>query len=184
VLLLDEPMGSLDRALRERLTLELRDLFNGLGSTVVTVTHDQGEAFTLADRVVLMRSGRVVQAGTPLDVWRTPADAWAARFLGFANVLPVEARGGAAASPWGPVPAARPDGPAALVLRPGALRFDSSSVGGLVGAARFRGDHVVVPVVLDDGTRLEVVVRGDGVPAEGRSAGVALDVAEAVVVDQ
>ena len=187
VLLLDEPLGSLDRALRERLTLELRELFLRLGSTVVTVTHDQGEAFTLADRVVLLRDGRVVQTGTPRDVWRSPADAWAARFLGFANVLPVEVRAGAAATPWGPIPVSRADGPAALVLRPSALRFHTSvgsgAVTGVAGPARFRGDHVAVPLVIDDGTALEVVVRGGEVPQAGAQVSVALDRSDIVVVD-
>jgi thiamine transport system ATP-binding protein len=183
VLLLDEPLGSLDRALRERLTLELRELFLRLGSTVVTVTHDQGEAFTLADRVVLLRDGRVVQAGTPIDVWRSPADAWAAGFLGFANVLAVTVRSGVAMTPWGPIPVARPDGPAALVLRPAALRFDTSAVFGAAGSARFRGDHVAVPVVIDDGTALEVLVRGGDVPRAGAQVGVALDRTEVVVVE-
>jgi thiamine transport system ATP-binding protein len=183
VLLLDEPLGSLDRALRERLTIELRELFLRLGSTVVTVTHDQGEAFTLADRVVLLRQGRIVQAGAPIDVWRSPADAWAARFLGFANVLPVVVRSGVATTPWGPIPVVRADGPAALVLRPSALRFDASAVWGRAGSARFRGDHVAVPLVIDDGTALEVVVRGDDVPRAGAQVGVALDRGEVAVVD-
>jgi thiamine transport system ATP-binding protein len=183
VLLLDEPLGSLDRALRERLTLELRELFLRLGSTVITVTHDQGEAFTLADRVVLLRQGTVVQAGAPIEVWRSPADGWAARFLGFANVLPVEVRSGAVATPWGPIPVTRADGPAALVLRPSALRFDTSAVKGLAGPARFRGDHVAVPLVIDGGAALEVVVRGGNVPQAGAEVGVALDRNEVVVVD-
>src|SRR5206468_10861831 len=72
LLMLDEPLGSLDRSLRERLTVELRDIFRRLDSTVVTVTHDQAEAFTLADRVVVMRDGRVRQIGSPVDVWRAP----------------------------------------------------------------------------------------------------------------
>jgi thiamine transport system ATP-binding protein len=183
VLLLDEPLGSLDRALRERLTLELRELFLRLGSTVVTVTHDQGEAFTLADRVVLLREGCVVQAGTPIDVWRSPADAWAAHFLGFANVLPVEVRAGAAATPWGPIPVARADGPAALVIRPSALQFAPSGVWGRAGPARFRGDHVAVPLLIDADMTLEVVVRGGDVPRAGAEVSVALDRNEVIVVD-
>ena len=182
-LLLDEPLGSLDRALREQLTVQLRELFTALGSTVVTVTHDQSEAFTLADRVVLLRGGRVVQAGAALDVWRTPADGWAARFLGFANVVAVSVRGGSAATPWGHVATARADGPAALVLRPGALRFADAPVRGIAGVARFRGDHVVVPVRADTGDALEVVVRGGDVPPAGASVAVAADLDDSVVVD-
>lgn len=68
LLMLDEPLGQLDRSLRERLVVELRTLFGRLGTTVLAVTHDQGEAFALADRVVVMRDGRIAQAGTP---WRS-----------------------------------------------------------------------------------------------------------------
>jgi thiamine transport system ATP-binding protein len=128
LLLLDEPLGSLDRALREQLAVELRGLFTSLRATVVLVTHDQSEAFTLADRVVLLRDGRIVQSGRPADVWRGPADALAARFLGFANVLPVDVVTGAIETPWGSLPAEQPDGPAALVLRPGATAFASEGV--------------------------------------------------------
>ncbi|NEA49227.1 ABC transporter ATP-binding protein, partial [Streptomyces sp. SID10815] len=66
LLMLDEPLGQLDRTLRERLVVELRELFGRLGTTVLAVTHDQGEAFALADRVVVMRDGRIAQSGTPL----------------------------------------------------------------------------------------------------------------------
>src|SRR5207248_10541276 len=66
LLMLDEPLGSLDRSLRERLTVELRDLFVRLGITAVTVTHDQAEAFTLADRVVVLRDGHIQQVGRPV----------------------------------------------------------------------------------------------------------------------
>lgn len=70
LLMLDEPLGQLDRSLRERLVVELRQLFGRLGTTVLAVTHDQGEAFALADRVVVMRDGRIAQSGTPLQVWQ------------------------------------------------------------------------------------------------------------------
>jgi ABC-type Fe3+/spermidine/putrescine transport system ATPase subunit len=90
LLMLDEPLGALDRALRERLMEEVPAILHRAGVTAITVTHDQEEAFALADRVVLMRAGRVVQVGAPRDVYRWPASAWAARFLGLTNL--VEAR--------------------------------------------------------------------------------------------
>ncbi|NBE55115.1 ABC transporter ATP-binding protein, partial [Streptomyces boluensis] len=101
LLMLDEPLGQLDRSLRERLVVELRELFRELGTTVLAVTHDQGEAFALADRVVVMRDGRIAQSGTPLDVWQRPADAFVARFLGFDNVTPGTVTGEAADTGWG-----------------------------------------------------------------------------------
>lgn len=104
LLMLDEPLGQLDRSLRERLVIELRTLFQELGTTVLAVTHDQGEAFALADRVVVMRDGRIAQEGSPLDVWQRPASAFVARFLGFDNVTPATVTGQAAATAWGKVP--------------------------------------------------------------------------------
>lgn len=104
LLMLDEPLGQLDRSLRERLVVELRTLFQELGTTVLAVTHDQGEAFALADRVVVMRDGRIAQEGSPLDVWQRPASAFVARFLGFDNVTGATVTGRAAATAWGKVP--------------------------------------------------------------------------------
>ena len=87
LLMLDEPLGALDRTLRERLLDELPGILRRSGVTSITVTHDQEEAFSIADRVVLLRAGRVVQAGTPEEVYRRPASAWVARFLGLTNLL-------------------------------------------------------------------------------------------------
>jgi len=87
LLMLDEPLGALDRALRERLLEELPAILKQVGVTTITVTHDQEEAFAIADRVVVMRDGRVVQQGTPEAVYRRPASPWVARFLGLTSLL-------------------------------------------------------------------------------------------------
>jgi thiamine transport system ATP-binding protein len=87
MLLLDEPLSALDRDLRERLATELHDILRRAGTTALLVTHDQEEAFAIADRMAVMRAGRIVQAGTVEEVWRAPADSWTARFLGYATVL-------------------------------------------------------------------------------------------------
>ena len=87
MLLLDEPLSALDRDLRERLAGELHDILRRAGTTALLVTHDQEEAFAIADRIAVMRAGRLVQAGTVAEVWRQPEDAWTARFLGYATVL-------------------------------------------------------------------------------------------------
>ena len=83
LLLLDEPLSALDRALREHLATELHDILRTAGTTALYVTHDHDEAFTVADRVALMRAGRLVQTGTPAELWARPVDAEAARFLGY-----------------------------------------------------------------------------------------------------
>ena len=87
LLMLDEPLTSLDRALRERLMNELRDILTRVGQTAIYVTHDQQEAFALADRVVILNAGRVAQVGTPQEVYCAPADAFVARFLGLTNLI-------------------------------------------------------------------------------------------------
>ncbi len=88
LLMLDEPLGSLDRALREELMNELRAILKNVGVTALYVTHDQQEAFALSDRVIVMCQGRIVQQGAPQEVYRRPASAWVARFLGLTNLLP------------------------------------------------------------------------------------------------
>ncbi|MDH7486082.1 MAG: ABC transporter ATP-binding protein [Anaerolineae bacterium] len=88
LLMLDEPLGSLDRTLREGLLGELRAILKGVGVTALYVTHDQEEAFAVADRVLIMQAGRIVQEGTPEAVYRRPASEFVARFLGLNNLLP------------------------------------------------------------------------------------------------
>jgi osmoprotectant transport system ATP-binding protein len=80
-LLLDEPLGALDPLVRADLQTELRDLFRSLGKTVILVTHDLGEAAYFADQVVLLKDGRIVQAGSAADLWRRPADPFVTRFV-------------------------------------------------------------------------------------------------------
>jgi thiamine transport system ATP-binding protein len=87
LLLLDEPLSSLDRELRERLAGDLRRILVETATTAIFVTHDQDEAFAVADRVAVMMEGRIEQVGTPTDVWRRPASLRVARFLGYTSVL-------------------------------------------------------------------------------------------------
>lgn len=90
LLLLDEPLGALDRNLRERLLEELPAILRQVGVTAITVTHDQEEAFALADRVILLHEGRAVQQGAPEAVYAAPATTWVARFLGLQNLFPAK----------------------------------------------------------------------------------------------
>ena len=91
VLLLDEPLSNLDAALRDEMRVELRRLQQRLGITTVFVTHDQQEALTLADRMAVMRAGRIEQLGTPQEVYERPATAFVAGFVGRSNLFEVEA---------------------------------------------------------------------------------------------
>ena len=94
LLMLDEPLGALDRTFREQLMNDLRVILKRVGVTTIYVTHDQEEAFAIADRIMIMQArldlgegGRIIQSGPPEDVYRHPATAYAPRFLGFRNLL-------------------------------------------------------------------------------------------------
>jgi thiamine transport system ATP-binding protein len=183
LLMLDEPLGSLDRELRERLAGELRELFLQLGVTALFVTHDQDEAFALADRIVILRAGRVEQVGDAQEVWRHPATAFAARFLGFANLIEGQVDDGTVRTPFGPVPnppgRAGASGRARIAARPDALRLDAAGpVSGRVTRTTFRRDHFVVAV----DTALGLLEVAAAVPPPlGATVDVALD-PDAVVV--
>ena len=87
VLLLDEPLGALDLKLREQMQVELKTLQRNLGITFVFVTHDQGEALSMADRVAIFNDGKIVQVGTPEDIYERPQTRFVADFVGSSNVL-------------------------------------------------------------------------------------------------
>ncbi|WP_445396526.1 ABC transporter ATP-binding protein [Streptomyces sp. LE64] len=186
LLLLDEPLGQLDRTLRERLVEELRELFAALGTTVLAVTHDQGEAFALADRVVVMRDGRVAQTGTPSEVWQRPADAFVARFLGFGNLVEGTVSGTVADTPWGRVPVAAggAQGRRTVLVRPAGVRLvaPGTGLGCEVAARSFRGTHVVLRLKPADAPPLEAVCGVRDAPEPGRRVGVEFDPAETVVL--
>ncbi len=87
LLMLDEPLGALDRALREELMIEVRRILKDAHLTSIYVTHDQAEAFAIADRVAIMNAGRIEQSGTPLEVYAAPRTEFVARFLGLTNLI-------------------------------------------------------------------------------------------------
>ena len=158
LLMLDEPLGSLDRPRRDELTEELRSLLRRIGVTVLHVTHDHDEAFAVADRVAVMQSGRIARIGDPAEIWHDPRRAGVARFLGHANVVVVAEDG---AVPWGRLPS--PAGP--VVLRADAFgRVDDpvvegdAVVTGTVTDARFRGDRFELTLRTDPGD-FELLVR-------------------------
>jgi len=155
LLMLDEPVGSLDRALRERIVPELRELFLRLHITAIYVTHDQEEAFTVADQMVILRDGTIVQTGTPEQVWSSPADAWVARFLGFSNIIDVDVSAGVATAPWGTFEVlALDDGRHQVIVRETAIELDGP-LHGVVRQRRFRGGHYEAAIEMQDGTILE-----------------------------
>jgi ABC-type Fe3+/spermidine/putrescine transport system ATPase subunit len=129
LLMLDEPLGSLDRSLREALVEELRTILKSMNVTALYVTHDQDEALALGDRIVIMNAGRIEQVGAPAAIYTHPATDFVARFLGFANLLPVQvstAANGWVETPLGPFPLPEPSptpGHYTLLIRPEAARL-------------------------------------------------------------
>ncbi|MEI4233551.1 ABC transporter ATP-binding protein [Roseovarius sp. D22-M7] len=159
VFLLDEPLSALDANLREHMQVELRQLQQRLGVTTVVVTHDQKEALTMADTVIVMNEGRVQQVGTPMQVYRDPANAFVAGFIGTSNLMDCTLNGDRSVEVSGlrvdlaPDDRVRADpGPAVLSVRPEDVR---------VGAAD-EGLPARVTFIRDLGESVQFVLERDG----------------------
>jgi len=131
VLLLDEPFGALDAVVRRDLRRWLRHLHEEMNITTLFVTHDQEEAFDLADRVVIMNAGTICQEGAPIEIYQTPANIFVHEFLGESNKLPVTVRDGTVYDDSGTAigAAARPDGAATAYIRPHHIAITASPHG-------------------------------------------------------
>jgi iron(III) transport system ATP-binding protein len=149
VVLLDEPFSSLDATLRAGLRREVELILRDAGATAIIVTHDQEEALTLADRLALMRDGRIVQVGAPEDVYAQPAERWAAQFVGEVNVLPGMLRGDSVYTELGSFDLVCPAGGMAhgsvhIAVRPEQLEFRSGrEPNAEVVEREFRGHDVL-----------------------------------------
>jgi len=173
LLLLDEPLGSLDRTLRDRLILEIRQILKSLGVTAIFVTHDQTEAFSVADKVAVLHNGSLQQLDTPDRLYRFPKNSAVASFLGFNNLIKgYMATGSLFHGPLGPVqlpdsvqpgsdrPIAgcrhedeailliRPEG--AAVAAPKQSGSASSLVSGVVSSRQFQGSRYKVKIRVDE----------------------------------
>jgi ABC-type Fe3+/spermidine/putrescine transport system ATPase subunit len=158
LLMLDEPLSSLDRSLRERLMDDLREILTRVGQTAIYVTHDQQEAFALADRVVIMNAGQVAQMGTPRDVYLAPANPFVARFLGLNNLVSGQSAGAASRTvqtPLGALTLAAPvchSGEVSVLIRPEALTFNGevNVLSGVFMERSFRGRQTRIAVCAND----------------------------------
>ncbi|MDQ2652429.1 MAG: ABC transporter ATP-binding protein [Chloroflexota bacterium] len=163
ILLMDEPFSNLDATMRARLRTEVRNILRAAGATAVLVTHDQEEAFTLADRVAIMLDGRIAQVGTPEDVYLHPRGRAVANFLGDVQYLPGKASGTHVDCVLGNVPLSSPaNGQVVVVVRPEAvclLPAESDSAQGTVRDRQFLGQSVLLSIALDAG--LTITVRTD-----------------------
>jgi iron(III) transport system ATP-binding protein len=152
LVLLDEPWSNVDPSLRESLRAEVTEVIRPLGFTVVLVTHDREEAFSLADRIALMRNGQVIQEGPSEELYFAPVDRWAAEFVGAANVLTGNVVRGLVQTAIGAFPAngASAEGAARVLVRPELLELECDPAGqGEVVAREFRGHDVFYRVVFD-----------------------------------
>ncbi len=152
LVLLDEPWSNVDPFLRDSLRADVAEIIRPLGVTVVLVTHDREEAFSLANRIALMRDGKVVQEGTAEDLYFAPASRWAAEFVGAANVLSGRVVGGRVRTAIGVFPAngAGHGSDAQVLVRPELLELAPDAAGSAEVVAReFRGHDVFYRVLLD-----------------------------------
>ncbi len=187
-LMLDEPLGALDRALRQRLVVDLRHILRQLRQTALYVTHDQEEAFTLADRVVLLDQGQVAQDDIPQQLYRQPATPFVARFLGLDNLLEGKVvptpNGPAAQTAAGLIPLPGPaSGEVTLLLRPDTFYISSPGPAHLQGRVLERTFHgsVCRLLVQVDQARLSFDLPGSvDLPQDGEPIQLSYDPGQAV----
>jgi iron(III) transport system ATP-binding protein len=174
VVLLDEPFSSLDTSLRATTGQAVVRALRAAGATAILVTHDQDEALSLADQVAVMRAGRLVQAATPRDLYRSPVDSEVARFVGGVTTLPAQVRDGIASCVLGDLALAAtcPDGPAEVLVRPEQVRLegaaDDAAVVARVTEVSFYGHDAACRLDLQpDGPALVARLIGLEAPAVG-----------------
>ncbi|MFO8237484.1 MAG: ABC transporter ATP-binding protein [Prochlorococcaceae cyanobacterium] len=180
LVLLDEPFSNLDAAMRLEMRQEVRQLLRRAGAAAILVTHDQEEAMVMADRLAVMERGRLVQCGRPDAIYRRPASAFVASFLGRSNLLPGEAHGSAADTLLGCLPLVTPaQGPTTIAVRPEQIRLVADAQApGTVEMREFRGHDQLYRVRVGD-LALTVISTNEDVLQEG--ARVRLVVTEQVV---
>jgi len=173
VLLLDEPLSNLDARLREDMQIELRQIQRNLGTTTILVTHDQIEAMSLSDRIVVMSKGRIEQIGTPQEVYERPASAFVAQFLGKTNefAATVDRTSSPArlvAGSWSASAPAGVSGTVTISVRPERIGFGESGLSGRIASRIFQGNQWLFQCETECGP--VIVIRpnnGQTQPAQG-----------------
>jgi iron(III) transport system ATP-binding protein len=186
VLLMDEPFSGLDRRLRDSVRDETLAVLRETRATAMIVTHDPEEAMRMADRIALMRRGRLVQVGTAEDLYAAPVDLFAARFFSELNEIDAEARDGGVPTPFGTFPApGRADGEAVVVairLQGFRLGPPGSGVAGRVIRRRFLGEVALVDLAVEGlETTLKSRLREDVPLSPGDDVGVSVDPRDVLV---
>ena len=179
--LFDEPLSNLDAALRVEMRFEIAKLHHRLGATMIYVTHDQVEAMTLADRIVVLEFGKIAQVGTPKELYENPANLFVAQFIGSPkmNILPCDTGGGAFHLSGGGRGAFEGRTPAAkLGIRPEHIAFTQSGQGhcsGTVDVVEYHGANSFVIVDCGDLGQIMVRTGGDSPVRRGESVGLGFD---------
>ncbi|MBM3558236.1 MAG: ABC transporter ATP-binding protein [Alphaproteobacteria bacterium] len=175
-MLLDEPFSGLDTRLRDRVRDETLALLKRSNAATILVTHDPEEAMGMADRIALMREGRIVQIGPPEELYFVPTDAFVASFMGETNDLAFTVRAGKVATPWGefPAPDGMIEGGVRLMIRPESLALRSDGVAATVLSSRLIGPYSRAKLRLPDGA-VVTLRTPDDLPGVGAEIRVALD---------
>ncbi|UJW74812.1 ABC transporter ATP-binding protein [Rhizobium sp. SL42] len=187
--LLDEPLSALDAKLREAMQVELRKLQQQLGITTIVVTHDQREAMTMADTVVVMNGGKIRQAASPIEIYRKPADRFVADFIGSTNLMPLSVQGSQTLVLGQPVSGIAPpagQSSCSLSVRPEDIRLSAPGEGRLTGRVTFIRDLGGTIETFLDVAGTEVVAvstpRERPVVSVGQDVGLVIDPETAVVL--
>ena len=191
VLLCDEPLGALDRKLRQSMQFELKQLQKALGVTLIFVTHDQDEAMAMSDRIAVMHAGRIEQFGTPADIYDRPRTRFVADFIGEINLFGGNFARGAFCLDDGrilPANGGERAGRGSIAVRPERMRFAEARDAvftGRIETANYLGDHILYRVAREGGPKLLVKqTTGSGaMPAIGAAVGLAWSPADAVVLE-
>lgn len=181
LVLLDEPFSALDAGLRGEVRRDVRAALRADAATAVLVTHDQGEALSVADQVAVMRAGRIIQTGAPAEVYQDPADAWVADFVGEAVLLPARIRDRVARTALGELAVHRgASGDGVVLVRPEQVEVlpapGERAVAATVARQDFFGHDALLALELDDGTRVAARVFDAGARAPGIGCRVGLRV--------
>ncbi len=184
LLMLDEPLGSLDRALRTRLLGQLAEILQAQGLTSLYVTHDQEEAYAIADRVAILNAGQFAQIGPAEELYRQPASEFVARFLGMQNLFPAQIEGQQLHTPFGDLPVTnQPAGGVTVLLRPDRVRLGAGgphTLQGMLQRKQFRGSQWLAEVAVR-GARLALELPSSvELPAVDEGLDVSFDPAEAI----
>lgn len=184
VYLMDEPLSALDAKLREAMQIELKQLQRRLGVTTIVVTHDQREAMTMADLVVVMSQGRIHQAAPPMEVYRRPADAFVADFVGTMNRLPATVQDGVLTLGRGALPWAGPDGATEVLVRPEDITVTPAGghLDARVAATIFLGDRTRMVAETADGLSLTIDAAGRTELTRGDAVSLSFDPARLIIL--